>query len=284
VTEKKPAVSRYAVLGMPVAHSKSPAIHRQFAEQTGEKVDYEAIEVQPEDFVRFVGEFFVGGGAGLNITLPHKEAAFALAQQSSDRARLAGAANTLYIKDGELCADNTDGPGLVRDICHNHDFTITGKSTLMLGAGGAARGALAALIEEKPGSITLLNRTRSRAEAIATDFAKEAAITPGDFKSLDSNARYDLVINATSLSLSDTLPPLRREWLNPGACCYDMMYADTDTVFVRWAKDNHAALALDGLGMLVEQAAGSFQIWRGIRPDTAPVIAALRTAANNPDD
>lgn len=272
-------MSRYAVLGKPVAHSKSPDIHRRFAQQTGEAVNYEAIEVEPENFVRFVGEFFAGGGAGLNITLPHKEAAFALAQQHSDRARLAAAANTLYLEAGALCAENTDGPGLVRDISHNHGFSITGTAILMLGAGGAARGALAALIEQQPGSITLLNRTRSRAEAIARDFADHAAIIPGDFDSLDKQARYDLIINATSLSLSQELPPLYSEWLNSDACCYDMMYADTDTVFVRWAKDHGATLALDGLGMLVEQAAESFRIWRGIRPDTAPVIAALRSAA-----
>ncbi len=271
-------MSRYAVLGKPVAHSKSPVIHRQFAAQTGEAVDYEAIEVEPENFVRFVGEFFEGGGAGLNITLPHKEAAFALAQQHSDRARLAAAANTLYLKEGMLCAENTDGPGLVRDISHNHGFSIAGKTILMLGAGGAARGALAALIEEQPASITLLNRTRSRAEAIARDFADHAAITPGDYDTVDRDARYDLIINATSLSLSQELPPLHSQWLNSDACCYDMMYADIDTVFVRWAKDHGAALALDGLGMLVEQAAESFRIWRGIRPDTAPVIKALRNA------
>lgn len=270
-------MSHYAVLGKPVAHSKSPAIHRQFAAQTGEPVDYEAIEVEPEDFVRFVGEFFVGGGAGLNITLPHKEAAFALADQHSPRARLAGAVNTLYIRDGKLCGENTDGPGLVRDISHNHGFSLAGKDILMLGAGGAARGALAALVEQAPASITLLNRTRSRAEAIAADFADAMAIATGDFTDLDTAARYDLIINATALSLSQELPPLVADWLRPGACCYDMMYADTDTVFVRWAKQHGAVLALDGLGMLVEQAAESFHIWRGIRPDTAPVIAHLRT-------
>lgn len=271
-------MSRYAVLGKPVAHSKSPAIHRQFAQQTGEAVDYEAIEVDPEDFVRFVGEFFSGGGGGLNITLPHKEAAYALAQHYSDRAHLAAAVNTLYIKDGELHGDNTDGPGLVRDISHNNGFAIAGKSILMLGAGGAARGALAALVEEAPASITLLNRTGARAEAIARDFADRATLLAGSFDVLDTSARYDLIINATSLSLSNELPPLHDEWLGSDACCYDMMYGDSDTVFVRWAKDHGAALALDGLGMLVEQAAESFQIWRGVRPDTAPVIASLRTA------
>lgn len=270
----------YAVLGKPVAHSKSPAIHRQFAEQTGVQLDYEAIEVEPEDFARFVGEFFVGGGAGLNITLPHKEAAYALAEQLSSRARLAGAVNTLYVKDGKLCGDNTDGPGLVRDISYNHGFAIAGKAILMLGAGGAARGALAALVEESPASITLLNRTRSRAEAIAADFAGLMPILTGDFENLDSAGRYDLIINATSLSLNQELPPLVEAWLQPNACCYDMMYADTDTVFVRWAKQHGAALALDGLGMLVEQAAESFHIWRGIRPDTAPVIARLRAATH----
>lgn len=264
------------MVGQPVAHSKSPLIHTLFAEQCGQELEYDRQEVAPEAFAGFVHDFFAGGGSGLNITLPHKEAAFALCEEVTPRANLAGAVNTLSFSNGRLCGDNTDGPGLLRDIRVNHDFDLTGKSILMLGAGGAARGALAALVEAGPASITLLNRTLARAEAIRTAFKSVWDINVADFDSADPEQSYDLLINATSLSLEGKLPRLSDNWVHAGSCCYDMMYDESATVFQRWAMDNNAALALDGLGMLVEQAAESFLIWRGIRPETGPVIARLR--------
>jgi len=270
------SVSQYAVVGDPIAHSKSPRIHRLFAEQTGEELAYDAFAITSDNFAQFVQEFFENGGAGLNITLPHKEAAFKLAAQNSPRATLAGAVNTLTVHAGKLCGDNTDGPGLVRDLQTNNGIELNGKSILMLGAGGAARGALAELVNTEPRKITLLNRTVSKAESIKFDFRDVATIDAASYDKADPDEQYDVIINATSLSLNKELPPLSAQWIAPECCCYDMMYSDEETVFVEWAKQHGAAKALDGLGMLVEQAAESFAIWRGIRPDTGPVITAIR--------
>lgn len=269
-------MSRYAVVGDPIAHSKSPRIHALFAAQTGEAVEYGAKQVSSEQFEQFVRDFFADGGAGLNVTLPHKEAAFALCKKLSSRARLAGAVNTLYLENEQLCGDNTDGPGLVRDIVHNHGFTLTGKSILVLGAGGAARGVLASLVEQQTHSITLLNRTTAKAAAIRDDFATVASIHSGDYESANSVRGYDLILNATSLSLKGQLPPVQDQWVTDSTCCYDLMYGERDTVFMDWGRNCGAALVLDGLGMLVEQAAESFQIWRGVRPSTDAVIEAMR--------
>lgn len=270
-------MTQYAVVGDPVAHSKSPQIHRLFAEQTGEDVQYEKHRVGEDEFPRFVTDFFAAGGGGLNITLPHKEAAFSLAQHRSQQARLAKAANTLWMSEAdELQADNTDGTGLVNDLRNNHLFELEGKNILMLGAGGAARGALAALIQVKAARITLLNRTFSRAQALQDDFSDSCKLDIGDYHTaLDQ--QFDLIVNATAMSLEGEAPPLSTDCLAPGCCCYDMMYGDEDTAFMKWAKEsNNAALILDGFGMLVEQAAESFYLWRGVRPDSAAVIAALR--------
>lgn len=269
-------LSRYAVVGQPIAHSKSPSIHQLFAEQTGQALEYGKQEVAAADFAAFVREFFAQGGSGLNVTLPHKEAARALCDDLSARAELAGAVNTLSMKDGKLLGDNTDGPGLIRDIRVNHGFSLAGKSILMLGAGGAARGVLAALPEVKPGSVRLLNRSVHKAEAIRDALAEVLEIEAAGFDSANHSGSYDVIINATSLSLEGQLPPVQDHWVHSETCCYDMMYADTATVFQNWATQQGAALSLDGLGMLVEQAAESFQIWRGLRPETGAVIAALR--------
>lgn len=269
--------AQYAVVGDPIAHSKSPLIHTRFAEQTGQTMAYGAYAISRENFAQFVSDFFAHGGSGLNVTLPHKEAAFELAEQNSPRASLAGAVNTLYVEGGKLCGENTDGPGLVRDLCVNHGLDLENKSILMLGAGGAARGALAELINCRPAAITVLNRTLAKADSIRSDFAHVFNLTVGDYSHADQDRSYDLIINATSLSLSQELPPVSAAWVNKQTCCYDMMYGDRDTVFVSWGKDLGAALALDGLGMLVEQAAESFYLWRGVRPETKAVIAALRS-------
>lgn len=289
-------MSRYAVLGHPVAHSKSPGIHRQFAEQTGQELSYEAIDVAPQTFAAFVRDFFASGGGGLNITLPHKEEAFALAETLAPRARLARAVNTMMLDgSGRLHGDNTDGVGLVRDIKNNLQREIAGSAVLILGAGGAARGVLPVLLEHQPGSVTLLNRTLARAQAIQSDFsqdssqyfpedfpqnfppkfADEAPLQVADYESFTAST-FDLIINATSMSLSGQIPPLSAQVIGADTFCYDMAYGNTDTAFVTWARSHGAAGVADGLGMLVEQAAESFYLWRGIRPETTVAIASLR--------
>jgi shikimate dehydrogenase len=270
-------VSRYAVIGKPVNHSKSPRIHSLFAKETEQEMAYEAIEADEESFDSFVTDFFAGGGSGLNITVPYKEKAFALAEQTSDRAGLARAVNTLYVDDqGRICGDNTDGAGLVNDIKTNHGFEIRGGKILILGAGGAVRGALASLIAEQPEAITIANRTVSRAAQIQQEFSDVFDISVSSYEEL-GDMPFDLIINGTSLSLSNELPAVAASIIGRDSCCYDMMYADTDTVFVSWSKQHGAALALDGLGMLIEQAAESFYIWRGIRPNTQSVIGRIRS-------
>ena len=267
--------TRYAVVGHPVAHSKSPGIHRQFAAQTGQELTYEAIDVKPEDFSAFVRDFFDQGGGGLNITLPHKEAAFALAESLAPRAQLAHAVNTLSRDaDGRLHGDNTDGIGLVRDLEVNLGRRIAGCAVLILGAGGAARGALPALLQREPGSVTLLNRTLARAQTIQQDFAGVAPLQVADYDGFSAST-FDLIINATSMSLSGQMPPVPAQVIGSDTFCYDMAYGTTDTAFVTWAR-SHGATAADGLGMLVEQAAESFYLWRGVRPATAEAINSLR--------
>lgn len=269
-------MTRYAVIGDPVSHSKSPLIHSLFAEQTGEKVEYEKIRVTEPELANFVRDFFSAGGGGLNVTLPHKESVFALAVHTSDRARLAKAANTLWVgQDEALCADNTDGAGLVQDLKLNLGVNIQDSSVLILGAGGSTRGVLPSIIEEKPGKVTVLNRTQSRAHQIQLEYS---SLFPLDTGPLDiSPAKgFDIIINATASSIAGELPPLQPSIISAGCCCYDLMYGDDPTPFMKWAVDHGAELVIDGLGMLVEQAAESFLIWRGVRPDTQSVIAALR--------
>ncbi|MQM38285.1 Shikimate dehydrogenase (NADP(+)) [wastewater metagenome] len=270
-------MDRYAVMGNPIAHSRSPEIHRLFAEQTGEAVRYERILVPEDSFAGAVAEFEAAGGAGLNVTVPFKGDAWALADTLSERAERARAVNTLIISDAGLYGDNTDGIGLVRDLRDNHGVTLAGARVLILGAGGAARGALPSLLEEAPASVHIANRTAERARELATAFADLGAVTGSGYEAL-AEMRFDVVINATSAGLAGELPPLPDTLLAPGACCYDMVYADEPTAFVRWARAHGAAVAADGLGMLVEQAAESFFLWRGHRPRTAPVIEALRGA------
>ena len=269
-------MSQYAVVGNPVKHSKSPRIHSLFASQTGMDLAYTAIQLKPENFEAGGRKFFADGGAGLNVTVPFKEKAFLLADSCSERASLAQAVNTLCVDgDGALIGDNTDGVGLVRDIKGNHQFQIRQRRILLLGAGGAVRGALSALVAEDPAEITIANRTPGKALQLKAEFGHLADLTAVGFGELDATA-FDLVINGTSLGLEGKLPPISKAVISSACCCYDMVYADSDTVFVRWARDNGAVLALDGLGMLVEQAAESFAIWHGLRPQTLSVISQLR--------
>ncbi len=267
---------RYAVFGHPIGHSKSPQIHRLFAEQTGEALVYTAQDVPPECFTTALRVFRAGGGAGLNCTVPLKALACEAAQVLSEQARLSGAVNTLWWDAEDLLhGDNTDGVGLVRDMTCNLGMALAGKHLLLLGAGGSARGILGPLLAERLAAVVIANRTVSRAEALAQRFAALGPVAACGFSDL-AGARFDVVINATAASLHGEVPPLPDDLLAPGAVCYDLMYADEPTAFVRWGRDHGARLSVDGLGMLVEQAAEAFRIWRGVRPQTAPVIARLR--------
>ncbi|MGH8121003.1 MAG: shikimate dehydrogenase [Gammaproteobacteria bacterium] len=271
-----PGVDNYGVMGNPVAHSKSPQIHAAFARQTGEPVAYQAIYVELDKFPAALDEFQRLGGKGLNITLPFKEAAWQSAQVLTTRVDRAHAVNTLWFGlAGKRHGDITDGIGLVRDLTVNHDVRLSGKDVLVLGAGGAVRGILDPLFDQEPARIVIANRTVSRAIELARLFLDRGELVACDYESLRGQ-RFHAVINGTSASLRGSVPPLPDDLLLPDACCYDMMYAESDTVFVTWARAHHAGKALDGIGMLVEQAAESFHIWRGVRPETRPVIAMLR--------
>lgn len=269
-------MDQYAVVGFPVKHSRSPFIHAMFAEQTRQMMAYDRLEVGPQSFDLAVQKFFEAGGGGLNITVPHKASAWRLVDDHAPNAKKAGAVNTIYkMPDSRLVGDNTDGIGLVRDIEQNHGKTLAGSVILILGAGGAVRGLLPRLISALPTRIIIANRTLSRAEDLQQLFADEFALEVRGNDQLD-DIQADWIINGSSAGLNGEMPALPDTLIRPDTCCYDMVYTTGDTVFQTWAKSLGAALALDGTGMLVEQAAESFYLWRGIRPDTAPVIKALR--------
>ena len=263
-------------MGDPISHSKSPQIHSLFAQQTGEDMHYDKFQIAAADLRVEVADFFERGGGGLNVSVPHKEAAFALADHPSPRASLARAANTLGCdSEGGIWADNTDGVGLVRDLTHNHQLSLSGKHILMLGAGGAARGVLAELIHCAPVSITIMNRTRSRAEKLRMDLGSKGMMCVRALNE-PGGPRYDLVINGTSASLKNEGLQLDAALFAANFVAYDMMYGSEETVFMSWATAAGAAAAVDGLGMLVEQAAESFALWRGKRPETKRVIDQIR--------
>lgn len=265
----------YAVVGNPIGHSKSPAIHTAFAEQTGQDLKYEALLFELDFFAEQARAFFEAGGRGLNVTVPFKLDAWQFAEILSKRAKRAGSVNTLMIgKDKKIYGDNTDGVGLVRDILQNHGGVIEGKRVLVLGAGGAVRGVLEMILAEKPQTLVIANRTVSKAQALADEFTDLGSVTAIGFEELSS--QFDLVINGTAASLQGDLPPLPTGILADGAWCYDMMYGADETPFNAWAREHGAARMMDGLGMLVEQAAESFFIWRHVRPGTEAVISSLR--------
>ena len=271
-------MDRYAVIGNPIAHSKSPQIHAAFARQTGQELSYEALLAPLDGFAQTVADFRAHGGRGLNVTVPFKLEAFALAEHHTARAQAAGAVNTLALGADGILGDNTDGAGLVRDLSANLNFALAGRRILLLGAGGATRGVLLPLLDSRPARLTIANRTVAKADALAALFAARAGDTALDACGFDALAgrRFDLVINATAASLADELPPLPPGLYAEGALAYDMMYARAPTRFMRAALADGAARVADGLGMLVEQAAESFTLWRGVRPDSAPVLAELR--------
>lgn len=278
-------VERYAVMGNPISHSKSPMIHTLFAQQTRQSIEYTAIHVDLGGFEQAVGNFKASGGKGLNITVPFKEEAWALADERSDRAERAGAVNTIKFVDSKIVGDNTDGVGLVNDLSINHQCEIKDRRILLLGAGGAARGVLAPLLAQQPSDIIIGNRTPDRAVALAEHFADLAKINNCSIRGCGfpvlQGQQFDIVINATAASLKGEVPPLPDDLLNDNALCYDMMYGAKPTAFMDWATGHGAVKVLDGLGMLVEQAAESFYIWRGVRPETKPVIQVVRNQLSN---
>jgi shikimate dehydrogenase len=267
---------RYAVIGNPIAHSRSPLIHRTFAAQTGQDLSYEALLGPLDTFTPFVREFFTEGGRGLNVTLPFKEQAHALCDVLSKRAQQAGAVNTLIRgKDDRLYGDNTDGVGIVRDMTQNHGWTLPGKRVLIIGAGGAVRGVLGPLLAAGIASLRIVNRTPEKAATLAALFQGEGDVTALRYEDIPAGS-VDILINGSSASLSGELPPVPAGILAEGACAYDMAYGKGELPFMAWARGQDAARVSDGLGMLVEQAAESFYIWRQVRPETAPVLAMLR--------
>jgi shikimate dehydrogenase len=270
---------QYGVIGHPVSHSWSPFIHGMFAKQTGQSITYRLHDVVPEAFRRYVLDFFSRGGRGLNVTVPHKLAAAELANELTPRAERARAVNTLAIQDHRILGDNTDGAGLVHDLRANLNVTIRDRRVLIVGAGGATRGVLAPLLALEPAELVIANRTAERAVTLAADFQDLGAIRGCGLNEL-GEAAFDVVINATSASLSGEVPAVPAAIIGEQTVCYDMAYGKDDTAFVRWAREQGCARALQGWGMLVEQAAESFYIWRGVRPQTAPVLAALQARAS----
>jgi len=266
----------YAVMGNPITHSKSPRIHSLFAEQTGEAVHYSAIQVDPGGFAQAVSNFVASGGKGLNITVPFKQEAWQLVDSRSERAARAGAVNTIKIENSKLYGDNTDGIGLVNDLVRNNGITLKQKRILLMGAGGAARGVLAPLLEQDPALLFIANRTVSRARDLAQEFSDLGAVRGCGYDETLATHQFDVLINATAASLQGDLPPLPDGIIATAGSCYDMMYGATPTPFMCWALTQGATTVLDGLGMLVEQAAESFTLWRGVRPETLAVIKQLR--------
>lgn len=265
---------QYALFGNPLGHSKSPLIHGTFARETGQDMSYELIEAPLDGFATALADFRARGGRGMNVTMPFKLEAFALATDLSQRARLAGAANALKVEGERLLAENFDGVGLVNDIQRNVGFPFSGKSVLLLGAGGAARGAMLPILEQRPLMLTVANRTIAKAVALGEQFHSMGPVEVGGYRDIGSRT-YDIVINATSASMRGELPPVAATAFTPGCLAYELVYGRGLTPFLRIARQAGAGHLADGVGMLVEQAAEAFAWWRGVRPTTAPVIAAL---------
>jgi len=270
----------YCVMGHPIAHSRSPRIHARFAELTGAPLRYEARLVPLDGFPQALRDFAAQGGRGCNVTVPFKLEAAQCATTRSERVQLAGAANTLVFEDGAIHADNTDGLGLVADIERNAGFALAGRDVLLVGAGGAAAGVLGPLIAAGARHVTVANRTLAKAEALTASHAALAALHKTELLALAPQALerdFDLIINATASSLAGGAVPVPAHVLRPGSLAYDMMYGPAAEGFLAWARA-HGATPRDGLGMLVEQAAEAFLIWRGVRPPSAQVLAELRSA------
>jgi len=266
---------RYAVIGHPIAHSKSPLIHMAFAAETGDDIVYDRILAPLDGFNASVEAFAAAGGRGLNVTMPFKLQAHALARTLSARARIAGAVNTLRREGDAWYGDNTDGVGLVRDLTQNLGVLLLGRDVLVLGAGGATRGIVVPLLEQRPRTLTVANRTVDKAVSLAADFTRHGELRAASAAGLEGR-RFDVVVNAASGAEEADALPWPAGLFAPDAVAYDLCYADEPTRFMRWAREQGASRAVDGLGMLIEQAAESFFVWRGVRPDTRRVFPLLR--------
>ncbi len=266
-------------MGYPVSHSRSPVIHRLFALQTQQSMQYELLQVTPDKLETAIRQFQRTGGKGLNITVPHKSAVAKLVDSMSERAATAGAVNTLSFVDGEIHGDNTDGIGLLRDLVVNLALNLENQNILVLGAGGATRGILGPLLEMEPASLCIANRTMSKAQALADHFKVYGPVSACRFNAVPQQQPYDLVINATSAGVTGEAPPYPESAVGDQTFCYDLSYGLSPTPFSLWARDQSAARSVMGWGMLVEQAAESFNIWRGVMPDTAPVLKQMSITA-----
>lgn len=272
-------IDRYAVMGYPVAHSRSPVIHRLFAVQTEQNLQYELLEVPPKELESAIRQFERTGGKGLNITLPHKSEVTRFVDDMSERARTAGAINTLIFRDDRIFGDNTDGVGLIRDLKTNIEIELEDTNILILGAGGATRGIISPLLDEKPESIVIANRTVDKAQALAEHFSARGPVSAISFEDVRTTPEFDLVINATSAGVKGETPPYPENAISDKTICYDLSYSMRATPFSSWAKEHGAASSYMGWGMLVEQAAESFYLWRGVRPDTAAVLKQISVSA-----
>ncbi|HKJ20135.1 MAG TPA: shikimate dehydrogenase [Woeseiaceae bacterium] len=272
-------IDRYGVMGYPVSHSRSPVIHRLFALQTNQHIQYELLQVAPDKLEPAVRQFQRTGGKGLNITVPHKSEVAKLCDHLSEPASTAGAVNTLSFQDGEIHGDNTDGIGLLRDLTINQGITLEGANILILGAGGATRGIVGPLLEMQPSSLRIANRTIDKAQALAEHFSHSGSVSACRFNMVPITEDYDLIINATSAGVRGETPPYPEAALSERTFCYDLSYGLKPTPFSVWAREHGAARSVMGWGMLVEQAAESFHIWRGVRPDTAPVLKQMTITA-----
>lgn len=270
--------AEYGVIGHPVAHSRSPFIHGMFARQTGQNMLYRMHDVHPEQLEAFVIEFWKRGGRGLNVTVPHKVSAGALVRERSERAARAGAVNTLLMDAHGISGDNTDGTGLVRDLTLNLKVSLSGSRILLAGSGGAARGVIGPLLDQSPGLIVIAGRSSTKAGELATQFDTLGPVAGCALDAIPEMA-FDLIINATSAGLSGEVPTLPARVIGPDSFCYDLSYARAGTAFVAWARRNGCRRTAHGWGMLVEQAAESFELWRGVRPNTTPVLDALISGA-----
>lgn len=266
---------RYCVIGNPIGHSRSPDIHAAYAAATGQRLEYERCLAPIDGFADTVRQLVADGYRGANVTVPFKLQAYELADERSERAEAAGAVNTLVFKEGRILADNTDGAGLVNDIIRNAGVPFTGKRVLMLGAGGAVQGCILPILQQKPAWITIVNRTRASAEKLATRFSRAGPVEVMDYAELD--APFDIVINGTSASLGDDMPPVPAAVFSPDTLALDMMYGAKPSRFMAFAAEQ-GATTRDGLGMLVEQAAEAFFLWRGVRPDTDTVLQRIRSS------
>jgi len=272
-------IDRYGVMGYPVSHSRSPVIHRLFALQTEQEMQYELLQVAPDNLEKAIRQFQRTGGKGLNITVPHKTEVAKLVDHMSERASTAGAVNTVAFKGGEMFGENTDGIGLLRDLDVNLGIDLEGSNILILGAGGATRGIVGPLLEMQPRSLRIANRTLPKAEGLVVQFESMGPISACSFNVVPVSEPYDLIINATSAGVRGEIPPYPEAAISENTFCYDLAYGLNPTPFSTWARDRGAAKSVMGWGMLVEQAAESFHIWRGIRPDTAPVLKQMHINA-----